>query len=48
MSGSLIAITGLIYLYVSAEQAWRGNVGMAIAYAGYAAANVGLYIVAIK
>lgn len=48
MSGSLIAITGLIYLYVAAEQAWRGNVGLAIAYAGYASANVGLYMVATK
>lgn len=48
MSGSLIALTGLIYLYVAAEQAWRGNVGLAIAYAGYAAANVGLYLVATK
>ena len=48
MSGLLIAITGLIYLYVAAEQAWRGNFGLAIAYAGYSAANVGLYLVATK
>lgn len=46
MSGTLIAITGLIYLYVSAEQAWRGNPGMAIAYAGYAASNIGLFLLA--
>jgi hypothetical protein len=48
MSGNLIAITGLIYLYVAAEQAYRGNIGLAIAYAGYASANVGLYLVATK
>jgi len=48
MSGNLICITGLIYLYVSAEQFWRGNVGLGIAYAGYAAANVGLYMVATR
>ena len=48
MSGNLIAITGLIYLYVAAEQAWRGNVGLAIAYAGYSAANVGLFMVATR
>ena len=46
MSGHLIALTGLIYLYVSVEQAWRGNTGMAIAYAGYAASNVGLFLLA--
>jgi hypothetical protein len=48
MSGNLIAITGLIYLYVAAEQAYRGNVGLGIAYAGYAFANVGLYLVATR
>lgn len=48
MSGNLIAITGLIYLYVAAEQAYRGNVGLCIAYAGYAFANVGLYLVATR
>lgn len=46
MSGWLIALTGLVYAYVAAEQAVRGNPGMAIAYAGYAFANVGLYMLA--
>lgn len=46
MSAHLIALTGLIYLYVAVEQAWRGNTGMAIAYAGYAASNVGLFLLA--
>lgn len=48
MSGWLIALTGCIYAYVAAEQAWRGNVGLAIAYSGYAFANIGLYLVAGK
>jgi hypothetical protein len=46
MSGWLIALTGLIYAYVAAEQFWRGNTGMGIAYMGYAFSNVGLYLLA--
>ena len=46
MSRSLIAITGIIYLYVSLDQFRRGNPGMGIAYMGYAASNVGLYMLA--
>jgi hypothetical protein len=43
MSGPLIAITGLIYAYVAIEQGLKGNMGMCLAYAGYAFANVGLW-----
>ena len=46
MSGWLIGLTGLIYAYVSAEQLWRGNHGMSIAYFGYALSNIGLYLLA--
>lgn len=46
MSGWLIAITGLIYAYVAIEQGFKGNVGLAIAYTGYAFANIGLYLLA--
>jgi hypothetical protein len=46
MSSHLIALTGCIYAYVSAEQFFRGNPGLGIAYMGYAFANVGLYLVA--
>ena len=46
MSGHLIALTGLIYAYVSADQFWRGNPGMGIAYLGYAFANAGLWMLA--
>jgi len=46
MSGPLIALTGLIYAYVAADQFWRGNTAMGIAYCGYAFSNVGLYLLA--
>lgn len=41
MSGPLIIVTGIIYVYVAIEQALKGNSGMCIAYAGYAFANYG-------
>jgi hypothetical protein len=46
MSGSLIALTGLIYAYVALEQFWRGNHAMGTVYCGYAFSNVGLYLLA--
>ena len=46
MSGWLIAITGLIYAYVAIEQGVKGNIGLAIAYTGYAFSNIGLYLLA--
>ena len=48
MSGWLIALTGIIYAYVAGEQWFRGNMGMTIAYAGYAFANIGLYLLSEK
>jgi hypothetical protein len=48
VSGWLIIVTGLIYAYISAEQAFKGNMGMSICYAGYAFGNVGLYLMATK
>ena len=48
MSAWLILLTGGIYAYVSLEQGMKGNTGMAIAYAGYAFSNVGLYLLASK
>jgi hypothetical protein len=48
MGGWLIALTGLIYLYISLEQLYKGNVGMCIAYLGYAFSNIGLYLLASK
>ena len=46
MSGPLIALTGLIYAYIAAEQFCKGNPGMGIAYFGYAMSNIGLYLLA--
>ena len=48
MSGWLIVLTGLIYLYVSLEQIYKGNAGMGIDYFGYAFSNIGLYLLASK
>jgi hypothetical protein len=48
MSSWLIILTGLIYLYIAAEQSFRGNVGMGICYFGYAVGNIGLYLMATK
>jgi hypothetical protein len=46
MAPWLIALTGVIYVWVAADLAWHGKHGLAIAYAGYAAANIGLYFAA--
>lgn len=46
MSGPLIILTGVIYAYVAFEQFMKGNSGMAMAYAGYAFSNIGLYTLA--
>jgi len=49
MSGGLIAITGVIYLYVGLEQYYRfNNFPMLYTYLGYSFANVGLYLMASK
>jgi len=48
MSGHLIAVTGVIYTYVFVDQLIRGNMGMGIAYAGYAFSNIGLFLLASK
>ena len=44
MSAWLIILTGLIYAYIGVEQGYKGNVSMAIVYAGYAFSNIGLYL----
>lgn len=46
MSGPLIALTGLIYAWIAADQFWRGNPGMGIAYMGYSVANIGMLMLA--
>ncbi len=44
MSGWLVAATGIAYAWVSVEQGIKGNVSLAIVYAGYAFSNVGLWL----
>jgi hypothetical protein len=44
MSSWLIIVTGLIYLFISAEQSIKGNIPMGITYFAYALANVGLWM----
>lgn len=44
MSAWLVALTGLIYLYICVEQVLKGNFPMGVVYFGYALANVGLYL----
>jgi len=46
MSPHLIALCGVIYLFVALDLAARGKVGLSIAYAGYAFSNIGLYMAA--
>jgi hypothetical protein len=46
MSAPLIAICGVIYLFVAVDLAWHGKTGLAIAYAGYAFSNIGLFMAA--
>jgi len=46
MAAWLIALTGFIYAYVACDLAWQGKHGLALAYAGYAFSNIGLYFAA--
>jgi hypothetical protein len=43
MSPWLIAVCGLIYFYVSCEQAFKGEANMWGMYLGYAFSNIWLY-----
>jgi len=48
MSTWLVALTGLIYLWIAVEQFIKKDYAMAIVYFGYALANVGLYVAVDK
>ena len=48
MSAWLIALTGLIYLYVCVDLLFQGKTGLGLAYAGYAFSNVGLILAVLK
>jgi hypothetical protein len=42
LSSWLIIVTGVIYGYIAAEQAFKGNMPMAVVYGGYSVSNFGL------
>lgn len=44
MSQPLIILTGLIYAWIALEQAAKGNTPVALMFAGYAFANIGIYM----
>jgi hypothetical protein len=46
MSAPLILAVGAVYLFVAWDQAMKGHFGMALAWGGYAVANVGLAMTA--
>ena len=43
MSANLIALVGLTYAFIAANLYLSGKPGLALAFAGYAVSNVGLY-----
>ena len=44
MSGWLIILVTVIYAGIAVEQLFKGNIPMGVDYAGYAFANIGLYM----
>jgi hypothetical protein len=48
VSSWLIILTGLIYAFISIEQGFKGNTGLACMYAGYCFANFGAYLIATR
>lgn len=46
MAGPLILLVGAIYTFVAVDLWWSGRAGLAIAFAGYALSNVGLWLAA--
>jgi hypothetical protein len=44
MSATLIAIVGLVYAFVAMNLYINGKPGLALAFAGYAVSNIGLYL----
>ena len=46
MSAALIGFVGLIYAAIAVSELYSGNHGLALVFASYAMANVGLIMVA--
>jgi hypothetical protein len=45
MSGPLIIVVTAIYSWIAFEQYTKGNIPVAIMYAGYAFSNIGMFMV---
>jgi hypothetical protein len=48
VSAWLIALVGLIYLWISMDNFRQGNVWMGVVFFGYSLSNVGLYKLAVR
>jgi hypothetical protein len=48
MSAWLIAVVGVVYTVVAVDLLIKGNMGLGIAFVGYALGNVGLFLEASK
>lgn len=46
MSGPLILLVGIIYAYVTYDLFAKGDLGLSLAFFGYAVASVGLWMAA--
>jgi hypothetical protein len=44
MSHTLIALIGAAYVWIAAEQAYKGGFGVAIMFLGYAIGQLGVWI----
>lgn len=44
MSSQTIIFVGCIYLYIAVEKFYRGEIGLGIAFLGWAFSNVGLFM----
>ncbi len=44
----LIVLVGVIYAYIAAESVSKGDTSLAIIFAGYAASNIGLFMVSSR
>ena len=48
MSAWLVAAIGIVYAIIAADLLFKGNVGLGIAFVGYAIGNVGLTLETMK
>lgn len=44
MSSTTILLIGCVYLYIALDKLYRGDIGLGIAFFGWAVSNVGLFM----